>query len=328
MSLYTWTDGWVDLPQKPLGWMHSGVAVIDRCVVVAHPGKPALLHYGADGKLDRTVELEGLLEPHGFSCVPGGIWVGDVGFKRRVSGPEFSTEKATGRVVLVDDAGRVRQELGDPGAGWSPTAVAAVEESGDIWVADGYGESLVHRFAADGTHLQTLSGDEGAGRFDCPHGVLVDRRRAEPELYISDRANARIQVYGLDGRFRRLVGEGIVVTPTDMTIVGDTLALTDFTQARVTLLDGDDQLVEHIGANPDVQARDGWPNARNASGDLVRPQLEPGKFNSPHTLAADAEGNLYVTEWLIGGRLTKLARQPDARSRPVVDSPPRVAPRG
>ena len=312
MSLYTWTDGWVDPPQEPLGWMHSGVAVIDGCVVVAHPGKPALLHYGADGKLDRTVELEGLLEPHGFSAVREGIWVGDVGFKRRVSEAEFSTEKANGRVVLVDGGGRVRQELGDPGAGWSPTAVAVVEESGDVWVADGYGKSLVHRFAADGTHLQTLSGDEGAGRFDCPHGVLVDRRRAEPELYISDRANARIQVYGLDGRFRRLVGEGTVVTPTDMTIVGDTLALTDFTQARVTLLDGDDQLVEHIGANPDVQARDGWPNARNASGDLVGPQLEPGKFNSPHTLAADAEGNLYVTEWLIGGRLTKLARQPDA----------------
>ena len=307
MSLYTWTDRWVDLPQEPLGWMHSGVAVTDGCVVVAHPGKPALLYYDLNGKLGRTVELEGLVEPHGFRCVDEGIWIGDVGFKRHVSGPEFETERTSGRVVLVDDAGRVRRELDDPGEGWSPTAVTVLEESGDIWVADGYGKSLVHRFAADGTHLQTLSGDEGAGRFDCPHGVLVDRRRREPELYISDRANARIQVYDLDGRFLRLAGEGIVVTPTDMAIVGDTLALTDFTQARVTILDRDDQLVEHIGANPKARERDGWPNARNTDGDLVRPALEPGKFNSPHTLAADAAGNLYVTEWLIGGRLTKLA---------------------
>jgi len=98
-----------------------------------------------------------------------------------------------------------------------------------------------------------------------------------------------------------------------MAIVGDTLALTDFTRARVTILDRADQLVEHMGANPganpEARARDGWPNARNVDGDLVRRRSNQGKFNSPHTLAADAEGNLYVTEWLIGGRLTKLAGQ-------------------
>lgn len=308
MSLYTWTDHWVDLPQEPLGWMHSGAAVIGDCVVVAHPATPSLLYYSAEGDLDRMVALDGLLEPHGFLCVDEGVWIDDVGFKRRVTGPKFETDKADGRVVLVDDSGRVQRELADPSANWSPTAVAVVEESCDIWVADGYGENLVHRFAADGTHLQTLSGEEGAGRFDCPHGVLVDRRRGEPELYISDRANARIQVYDLDGRFRRIAGDGVVVTPTDMVVVGDTLALTDFTQARVTILDRDDQLIEHIGANPEARARDGWPNARDAQGDLVRPTLEPGKFNSPHTLAADGQGNLYVSEWLLGGRLTKLVR--------------------
>jgi len=135
----------------------------------------------------------------------------------------------------------------------------------------------------------------------------VDRRRGEPELYVSDRANARIQVYDVRGRFRRVVGEGILVTPTDMSVVGNELALTDFTQARVTILDKNNHLVEHIGANPRVPERDGWPNARDADGDVVRPQLESGKFNSPHTLAADPQGNLYVTEWLLGGRLTKLA---------------------
>jgi hypothetical protein len=77
----------------------------------------------------------------------------------------------------------------------------------------------------------------------------------------------------------------------------------------VTILDRDDRLVEHIGANPAAPEREGWPNARDHAGDLVRPPLESGKFNSPHTLAADADGNLYVTEWLLGGRLTKLARR-------------------
>ena len=36
--------------------------------------------------------------------------------------------------------------------------------------------------------------------------------------------------------------------------------------------------------------------------------LEPGVLNSPHTLVADSDGNVYVAEWLIGGRVTKLGR--------------------
>ena len=298
---------WVELPQSPAGWMHSGIAVTDAGIVVAHPGEPTLLFYDVDGALVRTIPLTGLLEPHGFLVAEGGLWIGDVGFKRRARGPEFETERARGRVVLVDEGGSIVRELADPGSDWSPTAIAVVEESGDIWVADGYGQNLVHRFKDDGSHVQTLTGEEGAGRFNCPHGVVVDRRRADPELYVSDRANARIQVFDLDGHFLRVAGEGIVVTPTDMAVVGEQLAVTDFTQARLTLLDLDDELFEHIGANPGAPARDGWPNARDENGNLMAPAVEPGRFNSPHTVAADGDGSLYVTEWVLGGRLTKVA---------------------
>jgi DNA-binding beta-propeller fold protein YncE len=308
MTLYQWTSDGFELPREPLGWMHSGVAVVDGSVVVAHPGEPTLLFHDDEGVVERSLKLEGLLEPHGFCATAGGLWIGDVGFKRHVRGPEFETVRGRGRVVLVDNMGRVLRELGDPASDWSPTAVAAVEETGDVWVADGYGQSLVHRFDSGGRHVQTLNGEEGAGRFNCPHGVLIDRRRDEAELYVSDRANARLQVFDLDGKFKRTVGEGVVVTPTDMAVVGEELALTDFTQARVTILDPDGQPIEHIGANPDAPKRPGWPNARDAAEDLVRPQLRPGRFNSPHTLAPDAAGNLYVTEWLLGGRVTKLTR--------------------
>ena len=309
MPLYEWVADWADLPPSPLGWMHSGIAIVDGNVVVAHPEEPTLLTYGTDGRLHDTTPLQGLLEPHGFEPLDGAMWIGDVGFKRRVRGGEFENELGAGRVVRVDDSGTVLHELADPQGSWSPTAVAVVEETGDVWVADGYGENLVHRFDPDGRCVQSLTGEEGAGRFDCPHGVVVDPRRGSPELYVSDRGNARIQVYDPEGRFLRVVGEGVVVTPTDMTIVADELALTDFTQARVTILDVADKLVEHVGAHPEAPARDGWPNARDECGNLVRPRLDPGKFNSPHTLAADDAGNLYVTEWLLGGRLSKLARR-------------------
>jgi len=70
--------------------MHSGVAVTDGCVLVAHPGKPTLLYNDLDGELDRTVELEGLLEPHGFACVDE--WPVRRAVRER-NGPDGGTER-------------------------------------------------------------------------------------------------------------------------------------------------------------------------------------------------------------------------------------------
>jgi hypothetical protein len=89
---------------------------------------------------------------------------------------------------------------------------------------------------------------------------------------------------------------------------GDTLVVAEL-RARLALVDRDDRLIGYIGADETVCDRPGWPNAKNAVGEAVRPPaLTPGKFNSPHGLAADMDGNLYVAEWLIGGRYTRLAR--------------------
>ena len=70
--------------------------------------------------------------------------------------------------------------------------------------------------------------------------------------------------------------------------------------SRLTLLDERDAPLAILGANDEVKHAQGWPNNR----DLV----VPGKFNSPHGAAADASGNLYVVEWITGGRITKLEK--------------------
>ena len=139
-------------------------------------------------------------------------------------------------------------------------------------------------------------------------GYWCDYRKADPELYIADRANNRVMVYDLEGNFKRKFGEDWLITPCAFAVAGDLLAIPEL-QARVTLVDPDDNLAGQLGDNTSVAQREGWPNVHGHDGNLERPpDLEPGKFNSPHGIAADAEGNLYVPEWLIGGRFTKLVR--------------------
>src|SRR5207302_7989233 len=102
----------------------------------------------------------------------------------------------------LDPGGNIARELERPDhpaygeVTYKPTGVD-VDDRGTIWVGDGYGANLVHRYDVDGRYVGNLTGEEGAGRFDTPHDVFVDRRTAEHELYVADRANSRIQVFDL-----------------------------------------------------------------------------------------------------------------------------------
>ena len=80
-------------------------------------------------------------------------------------------------------------------------------------------------------------------------------------------------------------------------------------KARVLLVDVEDKLVASLGGDPEVADTEGWPNDLDDTGKPIRPKsLAYGKFNSPHGMAVDAEGNIYVAEWLVGGRHIKLAK--------------------
>jgi hypothetical protein len=80
-------------------------------------------------------------------------------------------------------------------------------------------------------------------------------------------------------------------------------------RARLAVTGPDDSLVCYLGANDQACTVDGWPNSKNEAGEIVPAKLlQAGKFNSPHGLAVDGDGNLYVAEFLIGGRFTKLVK--------------------
>ena len=88
-------------------------------------------------------------------------------------------------------------------------------------------------------------------------------------------------------------------------------------RARLAVFDSTDKFVTYIGENESISRVErnspgdipGWPNNLDDDGNAVRSSvLESGKFNSPHGIATDNDGNIYSGEWLIGGRYTKLAK--------------------
>ena len=327
-TTYTWNDDWAEIPnpgEAKGGWSHHGVVVTEAGHIIAsHPATPDLLEFDQDGKLLGTVPTP-LTECHGLTLVKEGdsefLWIADIGRKRhKVNGGYEYIESAQGpKVVKMSLSGETVMTLGRPEhpayetGTYTPTWVAVNEErsggNGDIWVADGYGENYVHRFDKSGSYIGGINGEEGqTGAFDGPHTAWVDTRKDEPELYIGDRSSGRIQVYDLEGIYKRSFGSEWSRSPTGFASHGDLMIIIEL-NANMAIVDLDDNLVVQIGTNRSVCEVDGWPNVTNANGETVRTHLlETGKFNSPHGVATDADGNIYVSEWLIGGRYIKLAK--------------------
>ncbi|HLH74227.1 MAG TPA: hypothetical protein VKX96_13145, partial [Chloroflexota bacterium] len=305
-------------------WAHHGVVVNEAGDVIAcHPAYATLLVFDANGRLRRTIPTD-LIEGHSMTLVKEGdteyLWIADTGLKRTPeSNYQYPMTSPGPRVVKMTLDGRVVAQIQRPSLAiyetgkYTPTWVAVHEKwhggNGDVWVTDGYGSSVVHRFTAEGSYAGSIDGTEGAvGHFSCPHAIWIDYRKADPELYVADRANNRLQIYDLDGHFKRVVGAEFFVTPTGFAQVGDALVVIEL-RARMTILDAADRLLTHLGANQEVCTVDGWPNVKNADGIPTRTNLlRPGYLNSPHGIAADRAGNLYLSEWLIGGRYTKLQK--------------------
>jgi len=108
------------------------------------------------------------------------------------------------RVLCLTRAGEVLFTIGAPDrprfqAPFNHPADLAVARDGTIYVADGYGNSCVHRFGPDGAWLGSWGRPgSGPGEFTTPHGVwaLDDGR-----VLVADRENDRVQVFDGEGGF-------------------------------------------------------------------------------------------------------------------------------
>ncbi|MGV9867647.1 hypothetical protein [Rhodococcus koreensis] len=294
------------------GWLHSGIAALpDGALLVAHPEGRDLIRIDDTG--DNTRITTALTEMHSLTVANTAdgalvVWAADNGHRFVHDTPDYGEIHSPGRVVALDLDGHVVRELDDPDASrpWSPTSVALVDTDdpgSDIWVADGYGQSLIHRYSADGVLLATLDGTESGTRFDCPHGILIRTAGTEKALYVADRSNRRIVVFGLDGTYLRTLAADVVDSPSSMVDYHGHLVVTELFGA-LAIFDGDDYL-GHIGSSPRDRNEPGWPNRIDDTGQTVAPRLRDGLFNSPHGITVRDDA-LYLTEWMIGGRIIRL----------------------
>lgn len=286
--VYEEVSDWARLPE---GWSLKEVADVavdaeDRVYVFTR-GQHPLIVFDRDGRfLDAWGE--------GFFSRPHGLTLGADGALYCVDDSAHCIHKCS-----VD--GQVLMTIGVPGQPaprgsgrpfCQPTKVALDPRSGELYIADGYGNARVHKFSPDGRHLFSW-GDYGTdpGQFNLVHTVCTD---AEGRVYISDRENHRVQVFDDGGRF--LAQWNNLYRPCGLCI-RDGLAYVGQLHTGLTV----NAAYPNIGACVSIHDLSGRRLAR--LGD-PRQGIGPGQFVAPHGLAVDSRGDIYVGEvsWTEYGR--------------------------
>ena len=277
-------ENWGELPE---GWVYREATAVavdssDNVYVFNRGGHPVIV-FDSDGNFLRSWG-EGIFDtPHGITI-----------------GPDDSVYcvgngACTVRKLTAD--GKLLLTLGDPGnpappmSGkpfGRPTHVGLDPRNGNFYVADGYANAHVHKYDPDGNYLGTW-GESGTdvGQLNIVHNIDVD---SDGYVYIGDRENHRVQIFDENGKYEtqwvNMSRSAAVYIDrrgeSDIVYVGEYFAgiasnvLGTDLGPRVSIYQTDGTLLARVG--------------RESYGD------EPGRFYSPHGIAVDSKGDIYVAE--------------------------------
>ncbi len=184
---------------------------------------------------------------------------------------------------------------------------SAVSPSGDIFISDGYQNACIHKFDPNGKHLKSWgSPGTGPGEFNLPHNICCD---PDGWIYVADRENSRIQIFDENGRYETQINNmhrpsGLAITAGSCPdcIVGELASYLDVNHdfpnigPFVSVFDQDSSLLSRIDSE-------------------LGAGLGPGQFISPHSIAYDSRGDLYVgdvvdADWTFVMRGSVMPKQP------------------
>ncbi|MFK8112255.1 MAG: 6-bladed beta-propeller [Rubripirellula sp.] len=290
--------GWGLRPDgnSALGPTHGGV-VIDKAGNIYTSANAGVFIFSPDGKVIRTYEGPKYSNIHDMEIreEAGGEFIYAA---RNKDGEGIKFNAHSGEVVLNLP---FPEESGLGKIKFSPTAIT-VAANGDIFLSNGYASNHIFRFDKSGKYLSHF-GEKGNGmkQFNTAHGMTLDTRYDPPRLLICDRNHqpkGRLLHYSLDGEFIEEVITGLGM-PTSVSIQGNFVSVPDL-HGRVVILDKTNTIMAVLGHNPDP--------AKGKSFKVPQAEWIEGVFSGTHGSYWDEDGNLYVQDWNISGRIMKLVR--------------------
>ena len=227
-----------------------------------------------------------------------------------------ATGTSENQILKFDSHGKFLLQIGHRGQGTGsndtanlgqPADMAVYPPTNEVFVADGYGNRRIIVFDADTGAYKRHWGAYGNGPDDAAPRTTSNQGPGDPQfnqvhhvrisrdgfVYVADRLNRRIQVFTIEGKFvkeafvRRASPEAAgTVSSLAFSAGPDQRYLYVADQAEDVILVLDRQTLTEVGS----------------CGRLGR---QAGQFVSPHNIATDSKGNLYVAEDLGGSRLQK-----------------------
>jgi len=290
--------GWGLRPegQSALGSTH-GAVVIDKTGNIYTSAKEGIFVFSPEGKVIQTYLGKDYSNIHDMEI-------------RNEAGTEFvyaaRNANAEGIKFKIGD-GEIVMKLGFPKESgleldkFNPTAIT-VAPNGDIFLSNGYASNHIFKFDKTGKYLMHFGkkGNE-LKEFNTAHGMTLDTRYDPPRLLICDRNHlpkGRLVHYDLNGEFIEEVVTGLG-KPTSVAIQGEYVSVPDL-DGRLVILDKTNTIIAVLGHNPDPK--------KGGSFKIPQEEWVEGIFSGTHGSYWDKDGNLYVQDWNISGRIMKLVR--------------------
>ena len=272
-------DGWIikDTPDVLVDDAHDRVYVFTRW---KHP----VMVFDRAGTFITSWGSDLFTVPHGLSMGPDG---------------HLYCVDAFGHCVRkCTTAGEVLQVWGTPDRNSGhysgkpfngPTKVAFDPATGDMYVADGYGNARVHKYSAAGDYLFSWGEPgQGPGQFNLVHSVQTDRAG---NVYVASREGHRVQVFDSGGTYLSEWRTG-VHRPNGFFIsaAGRDRELVYVGEAGAGF--GENRGIRGFGDCLAIFELDGTC--------LARIYHDAPVMHGPHGIGVDADGNIYLTQVLWG----------------------------
>jgi hypothetical protein len=300
---YTAVADWLKLPEgRPqLGNQHGDVAVSSTGDVYVSVQDPAagLQVYAPDGKFLRNVN-GAPSDFHGFVIRKQAD--GEFIYGATMRGQTVIKMTLDGTIVMTIGSSSIPDQFKVRNARSNQLALVLtsvdVAPNGDIYATDGYASDFVHRFDKTGKYLASFGGKGAPYSFSTLHKLTIDTRFTPPRIIATDRANNRVVHMSLDGGFLGVVASDLLL-PAALVLSGDNVIVGEL-RGRVTVLDKSGAVVSRIGANTEEGV---------GTNKLPPAQWRPGFVLSPHGVALNERGDLFVSEFNAYGRVHRFNRQ-------------------